>query len=432
MIKLSHVSYAALSLCLISNVASANTNKRIQNLENELNSIKKLYEQRISELEDNKSTIYQFEDDAKRSIYDNKLNPSIGVVLNGQYATYSEAESEFVGFAIGEEGERGEEGFKINESELNFSSNIDDKFYGSVTLAVVTEEGSDKVELEEAFILSNPGLGLPTGMSFKAGRAFWKFGYLNEHHAHSDDFADRPLPYRAFLNKGYNDDGVQLSYVLATDLYQEVGGGLFRGYDFPFGDGDGNSNYSVYYRLGSDIGNNQDWRIGAYALKGSAVSRETEEGDDTFVGESDLYAIDFKYSLAPTQNAKNQELTFQAEYFKREEDGTYDMNGTSGAVDNDSSGWYAQLVYKFKPKWRVGFRYSELSAATTPTSLNSTNLNANGFDPVSHSAMVDWTNSEFSRVRFQYNLDELSDGADDNQFILQYIVSFGAHTAHKY
>ena len=146
------------------------------------------------------------------------------------------------------------------------------------------------------------------------------------------------------------------------------------------------------------------------------------------MGESDLYAVDFKYSLAPTQNAKNQELTFQAEYFKREEDGTYDIGGTSADVDNESSGWYAQLVYKFKPQLRVGVRYSELSAATAPSGLNSTNLNADGFNPVSHSAMIDWTNSEYSRVRFQYNLDELSDGGY-NQFILQYIVSFGAHTA---
>ena len=257
-------------------------------------------------------------------------------------------------------------------------------------------------------------------MSFKAGRAFWKFGYLNEHHAHSDDFADRPLPYRAFLNKGYNDDGVQLSYVLPTDIYQEIGGGLFRGYDFPFADGDGNSNYSAYYRLGSDIGNNQDWRIGAYALKGSASDRSTEEGEVLYSGESDLYAIDFKYSLAPTQNAKNKEITLQAEYFERKENGEYvDGSGSSLAIGGDTSGWYSQLVYKFDPKWRVGIRYSELDSQSD-------------FNPVSHSAMVDWTNSEYSRVRFQYNLDELSEGGDDNQFILQYIVSFGAHTAHKY
>ena len=42
------------------------------------------------------------------------------------------------------------------------------------------------------------------GLNIKAGRAFWTLGYLNEHHAHADDFADRPLPYRAYLNKAFN------------------------------------------------------------------------------------------------------------------------------------------------------------------------------------------------------------------------------------
>jgi hypothetical protein len=46
--------------------------------------------------------------------------------------------------------------------------------------------------------------------------------------------------------------------------------------------------------------------------------------------------------------------------------------------------------------------------------------------------MVDWTNSEFSRLRFQFNHEKLSAGQNDNQFIAQYVMSFGAHGAHKY
>ena len=46
--------------------------------------------------------------------------------------------------------------------------------------------------------------------------------------------------------------------------------------------------------------------------------------------------------------------------------------------------------------------------------------------------MLDWTNSEFSRVRLQYNREELAQGQDDDQIMLQYIMSLGAHGAHKY
>ena len=46
--------------------------------------------------------------------------------------------------------------------------------------------------------------------------------------------------------------------------------------------------------------------------------------------------------------------------------------------------------------------------------------------------MADWTNSEFSRIRVQYNENHLNSTTDDTQFILQYIMSYGAHGAHKY
>ena len=46
--------------------------------------------------------------------------------------------------------------------------------------------------------------------------------------------------------------------------------------------------------------------------------------------------------------------------------------------------------------------------------------------------MLDYTNSEFSRWRFQYNHNELSRTSNDNQFMIQYIMSIGAHGAHKY
>ena len=67
-----------------------------------------------------------------------------------------------------------------------------------------------------------------------------------------------------------------------------------------------------------------------------------------------------------------------------------------------------------------------LGAAFAGTTLD--NL---GATPRRYSAMVDYSPSEFSRFRLQYNLDQARPGTD-NQFILQYIVSLGAHGAHQY
>jgi hypothetical protein len=46
--------------------------------------------------------------------------------------------------------------------------------------------------------------------------------------------------------------------------------------------------------------------------------------------------------------------------------------------------------------------------------------------------MVDWTPSEFSRIRLQYAQSKVRPEATDNQIFLQYILTLGAHGAHKF
>lgn len=373
-----------------------------------------------------------------RRIFGNEFNPSVGIILNGAYRDYSSETSEMAGFPIGHEGERGREGFSVDHSELNFAANIDDKFSSKVTVAIAEHEGETEVELEEAYIQTLAGAGLPDGMSVMFGRSFWTLGYLNEHHNHADDFADRPLTNRVFLNNTFNDDGVEATYILPTDFYAEIGGGLFRGDDYPFGgaDGGGVGAWSLFARTGGDIGYNHSWRLGAYLLSGSAdTGRSSNDDDILFVGDSDLYVADIRYTWAPTGNPRQKELTFQSEFFWNQEDGTYEDFGlASGPVvfDEQSSGWYAQGVYKFSPNWRLGLRYSRLAPADMPADLIGGALDAAGHDPQAFAIMADWTNSEFSRLRLQYSMEELSDGEEDNQITLQYIMSLGAHGAHKY
>lgn len=371
---------------------------------------------------------------ARRKVNDNSFNPEIGVILQGQYQSFSESDSEFAGFAVGEEAERGEEGFGIDETELNFSASIDDKFRGSATVALHEHDGETEVEIEEAFVATT---ALPYGLEAKAGRFFSELGYLNSHHSHSDDFADRPLPNRAFLDSNFGDDGVQLSAVLPTPIYSEIGGGVFRGEDFPGGGADGSDigSWTAYGRVGGDIGDNTSWRLGLSTLQVDGAERAANEDMVIFNGDSGLYIADARMVYAPTGNNAEQEVILQGEYFFRDEEGTYDdMDAGTGpiAYDDSQSGWYAQGVYKFHPQWRVGARYSQLYAGDVPAGLVGSALDDEGHNPWAATAMVDWTNSEFSRVRAQFNREELADGQDDDQIILQYIMSLGAHGAHPF
>ena len=345
----------------------------------------------------------------------------------GSYNAYSHNPDDAVisGFVLGDEAGLDSEGFSLGESEINLSANIDPLFYGSLTAALEDDAGATEVSLEEAFIET---LSLPFGAKVKAGRMFPVFGYLNEIHPHADTFVDRPLPYRAFLGAdNYRDDGVQVSVVLPTDLYAEMGAGAFRGIGFPAaGSGSsGTGTGTLFARLGGDIGVSQSWLAGLTYLRGEAVDRET--GDLTFNGTTRLYAADAKYTWSPNGNLALKSLVLQGEYLWRREEGDYNQL----AYDEDADGWYAQVVYKFLPQWKVGYRYARLGAPTVPVDFVGTALDSGGHDPRDQSLIIEWDNSEFGSLRLQYSRDDSGPETND-EAVLRYTMSMGAHGAHKY
>ena len=452
--------------------AQSKTEPTAAELAEQLQALKREYEARIGALEAQLTAMESRAKDADqesastaraaRPASDNAFNPAIGIVLNGLFSQHSEDEFEIHGFPVGHESERAEEGLSLGHSEIAMSASIDDKFLGNLTLGLGVHPGEPtEVELEEAYIQTLPGAGVPEGMRIKAGRSLWTFGYLNEQHAHGDDFADRPLPYRAFLDNAYNDDGVEVSFVLPTETYSELGAGLFRGDDFPFGgSSDGLGAWSAFARVGGDFGRDSAWRLGGYVLDGKVRNRgggHGHEDDDEdaheeaaeageeehdehghaelfsegmFRGDARLYAIDFRSTWAPTGNAHDREVTLQSEYFWRKERGTYELapeeDGETPLTEDinlTTPGWYLQGVYKFRPGWRVGARYSRLIA---PREMELER------DPTALAIMLDWSNSEFSRIRLQFNRESFVEDEHDNQVMLQYIMSLGAHPAHTF
>ncbi len=106
-------------------------------------------------------------------------------VIHWTRSSYSRA-----GFPVVGEGGPGPNGFSLGESEVLLSANIDDKFYGQLTLAIESEDGEDHLGVEEAYIDTT---GLPGGVTLRMGRFYSNIGYLNSRHTHTDSFFDRPL-----------------------------------------------------------------------------------------------------------------------------------------------------------------------------------------------------------------------------------------------
>jgi hypothetical protein len=109
----------------------------------------------------------------------NSFNPAISLILDGRYAYFQNNPEDYKlpGFQLGGEAGLGEEGLSVGHSELVFSSNIDDQFYGVLTAALHSHDGETEVELEEAYIET---LGLGNGLNFKFERFYSDLCYIND------------------------------------------------------------------------------------------------------------------------------------------------------------------------------------------------------------------------------------------------------------
>lgn len=362
------------------------------------------------------------------------FNPDISLILDGRYAHFQNnpEDYELPGFQLGGEAGLGEDGFSLGHSELVFSGNIDDKFYGILTAALHSHDGETHIELEEAYFET---LGLGAGLSVKAGRFLSAMGYLNDQHEHAWDFADAPLIYRGLFGNQLMDDGVQVSWIAPTDLFIQAGAEASR-----------DDAYTLFANFGSDIGDSHSWQIGISHWESNIDARSSAAHDHgagtvetpSFTGDSQINAIDIVWKWAPNGNYKDRNFKLQFEYFDRQEDGTVDLLDSNPlettSYDGSQSGWYLQSVYQFMPQWRVGLRYDRLDSDNKGSDeevLAEAGFDNEGITPQRYSMMLDWSHSEYSRIRLQYNRDESYEQADD-QIFLQYTMSLGSHGAHTF
>ncbi len=392
----------------------------------------------------------------------NAFNPAISLILDAKYRnleldpnTYQIGGFVPSGGHGGEAGHGhgagpGERGFNLDESELTISANIDPYWLGYFTAGLADGE----IEIEEAYIQNS---GYMPGLVAKAGRFFSAIGYVNQQHPHSWDFADAPLVQQAFHATNLGEDGVQLRYVAPTDLFIELGVEGGRGANFPGSERNKNgfNAGAVFAHLGGDIGFSNSYQIGASYRETTATEREYDDEDSTGTEIENIFSdlnsktwgINFVWKWTPNGDPSVRNFKFQAEYFGREEDGQleYDIDSASpagtqtGAYSSEQDGWYAQGVWQFMPRWRVGLRYDQLNSGTLEYApITSGNISRDDLQllrehkPKRTTVMVDFSTSEFARFRLQFAQDKARFDETDNQIMFQYIVSLGAHGAHKF
>ncbi len=358
----------------------------------------------------------------------NQYNPAIGLILNGRWLSTSlePVPDHFSGFPLPEETGIGEPGLLLGESELNLTGNVDDKFYASATIAF-SDEGAT---VEEAYLET---LEMPWDMTVKFGRFLSSVGYLNGRHSHTDDFATRPLVYDAFFGGGYGDDGVSVQWLAPTDVFWETGIELLRGGAFPAAGAanSGNGALTAHSHWGGDLGDSHSWRAGVSWMSVKADQRTDATGSTLFDGDSTLWGVDFVWKWAPHGNPTTINAKVQGEWFRRREKGFFAQGANVLQDSLEQSGGYLQAVYQFRRQWRTGVRYDWLKGDRPATVLQGSYWDTLGHGPERWSWMLDWSNSEFSRLRLQYSRDR-SDLRSGDVWTVQYIAAFGAHPAHSF
>ncbi|HVL58191.1 MAG TPA: hypothetical protein VM491_16970 [Burkholderiaceae bacterium] len=353
------------------------------------------------------------------------LRPDLSVILDGAYRSRA--------LALDDR----QRGFGLGHAELFASGNVDDRFYAQAVAALHSHAGQTELDLEEAFVETR---GLRGGVILRAGRFLSQLGYLNSQHPHADDFADRPLPYRAFFGSHYSDDGVRADWVLPVPFYWRIGAEVLRGARLaergPQAPAAGV--FTLGTKIGGDIGVAHSWQAGIGFLRNRLPLGDHEHGHShqhdahdhhdhahahgaRFTGRN-LWIGDLVWKWAPGGNNRDRQLRLAAEYARVTDPSPY-------ARSRDfHEGWYAWAVYRFHPQWEAGVRHGGLYVREP----HGNHFHTGQLQETD--VMLAWRHSHFSLVRLQYTQQRARRGFADAGWAvtLQFVVSLGSHGAHAF
>ena len=264
------------------------------------------------------------------------------------------------------------------------------------------EQSGSPFDLEEGFLYWT---GLPAGFGLKAGKFREQIGLFNRWHNHGLPQIDRPLPAVAFFGEeGLIQTGASVVFPTFAigSAYQTAWFELTAGSnDIMFGT---STSASFLGRFESfiDISPSTYLQIGVAGVT----------GQNQFDRTSSVIETDVIFRWAPPARQLYQELQIKAEwYWAKRELSLTDQTGNGGS---------AQATYKLDRRWVVGTRVDYLdNYGSDPTIVML----------VPH---IDWWQSEWVRIRLQYNYVK-PDGEDGNHtFLLQTVFAFGPHRHEAY
>ncbi|MCK5146861.1 hypothetical protein KAR48_08900 [bacterium] len=328
------------------------------------------------------------------------MNPNIS--LGGDfYTAYGTSDSKYNRL----QGDRswGTGRFFLREMELSLQAPLDPFTRGKVFLAF----GQEGVVLEEGYM---EWLNLPLGMNLKVGEFKTQFGQLNRYHDHAMPQFDRPYVLNAFFGTGsLKGFGVAANFLLPSmtahvnelDL-EVVSGGTGMTFtneskhDLIFV-----GHYKNYYDLNRST----------YLELGFSGTTGYTDADASMC--ATLGAIDLTIKWAPPGRAKYRGLEWRTELI-------YGQRELPGETVK-SWGGYSYLQYRTGPKHLIGVRADY-------TQFPENNI----FEEKGFSILMDYWQTEFVFLRFQYSMINRNFDENDHRFIVQTCWAMGPHKHETY
>ena len=333
------------------------------------------------------------------------LNPELSVT------------GDIVGYYAAPEGENGKFGAVPREFEFSFQAAVDPYTRTKVFLTYEEEvpiagfpeddegeeHGHSGFGLEEGYLY---WVGLPASLGLKVGKFRQEIGNFNRWHTHALLEVDRPLPSVVLLGEdgliqtGLNlvSPALRLGPSTNTAFFELTAGtndALFAGSGEP----------SYLGRVTSfwDLSPSTYLQIGGTGVYG-------QSGADTL--ETTLWELDFTFRWAPPGRLLYQDLQLRGEWYWRKQ--------TLSGVGGWERGGWAQANYRAGRRWVFGVRADYLDGS-----------DGNPYY-VQLVPTISWWQSEWVRLRLQYNYLKPENAGGNHTLMLQFVWAIGPHRHENY
>jgi hypothetical protein len=347
---------------------------------------------------------------AKTSI--SAFNPAMGLALDFAY-THGPADKA---------------GFQFRTAELNVESPIDPFVKG---WAVITgsNDGVHPVDVEEAALQTT---SLPGNLTVTGGRMFASFGRLVHFHDHELPVTDRPNSINNFVGGESRADGVEVAYLLPTDVYVNATAGMYDkiGADNARQDPSGSrplNEFTYMARLNTyhDIGDNHSVELGvdsawtpesgmAQGPNGTSEGIARQDGTGRLLG-----GLDFTYRYQPAQGGLYRGAIWGTEVVQNNERRFAPTAANPSGTDRvNAYAGYSYIQVKMGPHWRPGVMGDLTEDLDHARQLTKT-----------CSAFLTYDVSEFQRLRVVYShrLDNIPGSRGADIVSLQWTGVLGHH-----